>query len=69
MGGTTNGGKKIAKKLTREDPDYYRKIRSKRTNYPKHEGQFDSEKAKEAGAKGGEKSRRPKAKKLDRKSV
>lgn len=68
MGGTINGGKKIAEKLTRDDPDYYRKIRSKRKSYPKHSGQFDSETAKEAGAKGGEKSRRPKAKKLPRES-
>ena len=68
MGGTINGGKKIAEKLTRDDPDYYRKIRSKRKSYHKHSGQFDSETAKEAGAKGGEKSRRPKAKKLPRKS-
>lgn len=66
MGGTINGGKKIAEKLTKNDPDYYRKIRSKRTSYPKHSGQFDKESAKEAGAKGGEKSRRPKAKKLSR---
>lgn len=66
MGGTTNGGKKIAEKLTKNDPDYYRKIRSKRKSYPKHSGQFDPETAKEAGAKGGEKSRRPKAKKLSR---
>ena len=68
MGGTINGGKKIAEKLTRDDPDYYRKIRSKRKSYPKHSGQFDSDSAKEAGAKGGEKSRRPKAKKLPRQS-
>ncbi len=66
MGGTTNGGKKIKEKLTRDDPNYYSKIRSKRKSYPKHDGQFDSDKAKEAGKKGGEKSRRPKAKKLPR---
>lgn len=66
MGGTKNGGKKIKEKLTREDPDYYRKIRSKRTSYPKHDGQFNQESAKEAGAKGGEKSRRPKARRLAR---
>lgn len=66
MGGTTNGGKKIKEKLTREDPDYYRKIRSKRKSYPKHDGQFNTESAKEAGKKGGENSRRPKAKKLAR---
>jgi len=66
MGGTLNGGKKIAEKLTREDPDYYRKIRSKRTSYPKHDGQFDKDSAKEAGKKGGANSRRPKAKKLAR---
>lgn len=67
MGGTKNGGKKIANKLTREDPDYYRKLRSKRKSYPKHDGQFDKDSAKEAGKKGGEASRRPKAKKLSRK--
>lgn len=66
MGGTKNGGEKIKKKLTRDDPNYYSKIRSKRKSYPKHSGQFDPETAKEAGAKGGEKSRRPKAKKLSR---
>mgnify|MGYP000877846617 CR=1 FL=1 len=66
MGGTKNGGKKIKEKLTREDPDYYRKIRSKRKSYPKHDGQFNTESAKEAGAKGGEKSRRPKARRLAR---
>lgn len=66
MGGTINGGKKIKEKLTRDDPDYYRKIRSKRTSYPKHDGQFDKDKAKEAGAKGGASSKRPKAKKLPR---
>lgn len=66
MGGTKNGGKKIAEKLTRDDPDYYRKIRSKRKSYPKHDGQFDKETARKAGAKGGSNSRRPKAKKLDR---
>lgn len=66
MGGTTNGGKKIKEKLTREDPDYYRKLRSKRKSYPKHDGQFNTESAKEAGAKGGEKSRRPKARRLSR---
>jgi general stress protein YciG len=66
MGGTKNGGKKIADKLTREDPDYYRKLRSKRKSYPKHDGQFDKDSAKEAGKKGGEVSRRPKAKKLPR---
>lgn len=66
MGGTTNGGKKVKEKLTRDDPDYYRKIRSKRKSYPKHDGQFDSTKAKEAGAKGGTNSKRPKAKKLPR---
>ena len=66
MGGTTNGGKKIKDKLTREDPDYYRKIRSKRKSYPKHDGQFDKDSAKEAGKKGGAKSKRPKARKLPR---
>ena len=66
MGGTKNGGKKIKEKLTREDPDYYRKIRSKRKSYPKDDGQFNTESAKEAGAKGGEKSRRPKARRLAR---
>ncbi len=66
MGGTKDGGKKIAEKLTKSDPDYYRKIRSKRKVYPKHSGQFDTESAKEAGAKGGANSRRPKAKKLPR---
>ncbi len=66
MGGTTNGGKKIKEKLTREDPDYYRKIRSKRKTYPKHDGQFDTDSAKENGKKGGEKSRRPKARRLAR---
>ena len=68
MGGTTNGGKKIANKLTKDDPDYYRKIRSKRTSYPKHTGQFTSDTAKAEGAKGGAKSSRPKAKKLPRES-
>lgn len=67
MGGTTNGGKKIKEKLTRTDPDYYRKIRSQRKSYPKHSGQFTTETASEAGAKGGSKSQRPKAKKLPRK--
>jgi len=66
MGGTKNGGKKIADKLTREDPDYYRKLRSKRKSYPKHDGQFDKDSAKELGKKGGEKSRRPKARRLSR---
>ena len=66
MGGTVNGGKKIAEKLTKNDPDYYRKIRSKRSSYPKHSGQFTSETAKAEGAKGGATSRRPKAKKLPR---
>ena len=66
MGGTKNGGEKIKEKLTRDDPDYYRKIRAKRKSYPKHDGQFDSERAKEAGKTGGENSRRPKAKKLSR---
>lgn len=66
MGGTKNGGQKTKEKLTRDDPDYYRKIRSKRKSYPKHDGQFDSDKAKEAGKKGGERSRRPKARKLAR---
>ena len=66
MGGTKNGGKKIAEKLTKNDPDYYRKIRSKRSSYPKHSGQFTSETAKAEGAKGGATSRRPKAKKLPR---
>lgn len=64
MGGTKNGGKKIKKKLTRDDPDFYRKIRSMRTKYPKHGGQFDTESASEAGKKGGSKSKRPKARKL-----
>ena len=53
-------------KLTRDDPDYYRKIRSKRKSYPKHKGQFDKDSAKEAGKKGGAKSKRPKARKLAR---
>lgn len=66
MGGTKNGGKKIAGKLTKDDPDYYRKIRSKRRSYPKHEGQFTAETASKAGKVGGSKSKRPKAKKLPR---
>ncbi len=66
MGGTKNGGTKTKEKLTREDPDYYRKIRSKRKTYPKHDGQFDKDSAKEAGAKGGSKSRRPKARRISR---
>ena len=66
MGGTTNGGKKIKEKLTKDDPDYYRKIRSKRKSYPKNSGMFDKASAKEAGKKGGSKSSRPKAKKLSR---
>jgi len=66
MGGTKNGGKKTKEKLTRNDPDYYRKIRSQRKSYPKHDGQFDSDSAKELGKKGGEKSRRRKARRLAR---
>lgn len=66
MGGTKNGGQKTKEKLTRDDPDYYRKIRSKRKSYPKHDGQFGSRSPEEAGKKGGEKSKRPKAKKLSR---
>lgn len=64
MGGTKNGSKKTAEKLTKNDPDYYRKIRSLRKSYPKHEGQFDSKTAKEAGKKGGARSKRLKARKL-----
>lgn len=67
MGGTKNGGEKIKKKLTRDDPNYYSKIRSKRKSYPKHSGQFTSETAKEAGKIGGAKSKKPKARKLPRK--
>lgn len=66
MGGTKNGGKKIKDKLTTEDPNFYRKIRAKRTSYPKHEGQFTAESAREAGSKGGAKSKRPKARKIPR---
>lgn len=66
MGGTTNGGKKIKEKLTKDDPDYYRKIRSKRKSYPKNDGMFDSDSAKEAGKKGGSNSKRSKGKKLSR---
>ena len=67
MGGTKNGGEKIKKKLTRDDPNYYSKIRSKRKSYPKHSGQFTSETAKKAGKIGGAKSKKPKARKLPRK--
>lgn len=66
MGGTANGGKKIAEKLTKDDPDYYRKIRSKRKVYAPNSGQFGARSAEEAGKKGGSKSRRPKAKRLTR---
>ena len=66
MGGTKNGGEKTKDKLTRDDPDYYRNLRSKRKTYPKHDGQFDKESAKENGSKGGSKSKRPKARKLPR---
>lgn len=66
MGGTSNGGKKIKEKLTKNDPDYYRKIRSKRKSYHKNSGMFDPDSAKEAGKKGGAKSSRPKARKLPR---
>lgn len=66
MGGTKDGGKKIKDKLTKDDPDYYRKIRSKRKSYPKNSGMFDPDTAKKAGEKGGKSSRRPKAKKLTR---
>ena len=66
MSGTQAGGRKIKAKLVERDSDYYRKIRSKRTSYPKHDGQFDKDSAKEAGKIGGSKSKRPKAKKLTR---
>ena len=58
MGGTINGGKKIANKLTENDPDYYRKLRAKRKSYPKHSGLFTSETAVERGRAGGKKSRK-----------
>lgn len=64
MGGTKKGGKKLRDDLLSRDPDYYKKIRAKRKSYPKHDGLFDSEKAKEAGKKGGEISSRPKARQL-----
>lgn len=66
MGGTKNGGKKTASELIKKDPDYYRKLRSKRKSYPKHSGQFDKKTASEAGAKGGKASKRPKARRLAR---
>lgn len=66
MSGTQAGGRKIKAKLVERDSDYYRKIRSKRTSYPKHDGQFDKDSAKEAGKKGGERSRRPKARRISR---
>lgn len=66
MGGTKNGGEKIRDKLTKEDPNYYSKLRSKRKSYPKHSGQFTTETARIKGSKGGKKSKKPKAKKLAR---
>lgn len=64
MGGTTKGAKKLKKQLIARDPEYYKKIRAKRKSYPKHDGLFNSETAKDAGRKGGEKSSRPKARQL-----
>jgi len=66
MKGVKNVEENREEKLSRDDPDYYRKIRSKRKTYPKHDGQFDKDSAKKNGSKGGSKSKRPKARKLPR---
>lgn len=67
MGDRINGTKKDEKeKLSRDDPNYFSKIRSRRKSYPSHSGQFDTASARKAGAKGGAKSKRPKARKLPR---
>lgn len=61
-----NEEKRKEPKLSKSDPDFYSKIRARRKVYPKHAGQFNEEKAKEAGSKGGKKSKKPKAKRIPR---
>lgn len=61
---TSEGGKKVAKKLLADNPNYYSELGKKSRKAGVRGFDSDTERARMAGAKGGKTSRRGKGKRL-----